>query len=458
MGTWRTALAVLLFAALDVRGAESIQNVLPCGQVGDVGGLAAGTDLTRHTIDLARYPDAVCNDGTPAVFYYGAATTVADQGKWIIFLQGGGSCSGAENCAERWCSINTHFGMDKMTSSLTKPQIRGAGFLAPDARNRFRTWNRVLIHYCSSDLWGGTKANTLTFTTTAGASVEYAIQFRGALIVDAVLDTLRNAGTSTGKRRAASHGVDSVPVADASSSAWPDLDAATHVIFAGSSGGGNGVKNHADYVGAKLRATNPALADYRVVIDGSTPPLTEDFDYAGTTYCEDAPVGCTYEGYTRFVHDFVDVSLRGLRGDQSCEQYHSSREAGSEWVCGDREHVMFKHITSPMFFHQDLQDPVVGEGFVDTKLGTANDFALGVDSVLRNLPVPEEPRGATPGMFTLQCITHEAFTEDTGVFAIRVNGLNYNEVVWNWWSGGQPQQNLATYTGVPGKAPGCPED
>ena len=61
-------------------------------------------------------------------------------------------------------------------------------------------------------------------------------------------------------------------------------------------------------------------------------------------------------------------------------------------------------------------------------------------------------------MFTLQCATREAFATDTDVFLIRVNGLTYNELVWNWWSGAQPQQNLATYTGVPGEAPGCPAE
>lgn len=457
MRTSGGVLAVLLFSAFAAWGAESIQNVLPCGTVGDVGGLGSGTDLIRFAIDNTRFPNARCNDGTPAVFYYGAATTPADQGKWIIFLQGGGSCSSGQNCAERWCSVNTHFGMDKMTSSLTKAQIRGAGFLAPDPRNRFRTWNRVLVHYCSSDLWSGTKESTVTATGLTGGTAEYSIQFRGSYIVDAVLDTLRNASSASGRRRAASHSAGE-PRLDATISPWPDLDSATHVIFAGSSGGGNGVKMNADRVGAKLRAANPALADYRVVIDGSTPPITEDIDYSRTTYCEDGPAGCTYEGYTRLVHDFLDVGLRASRGDQSCIDYHTSREAGSEWICSDREHVLFHHITSPMFLHQDLQDPVVGEGFVESRLGTANDFAIRIDAELRSLPVPHEPRDAAPGMFTLQCQTHEAFTEDTDVFVIRVNGLTYNELVWNWWSGAQPQQNLATYTGVPGKAAGCPPE
>src|SRR6185436_16430442 len=152
-----------------------------------------------------------------------------DRSKWILFLQGGGSCNSGQKCAERWCSIDTNYGMDKMSSSLAKPQIRGNGFLAPDARNHFGTWNRVLIYYCSSDMWSGTHATTAS-ASSGSTTVQYAIQFRGAQIVDAVLDTLRN-HTPVGKRRAVRH--DAV---EPNASDWPDLDDATAVIFAGASG------------------------------------------------------------------------------------------------------------------------------------------------------------------------------------------------------------------------------
>jgi hypothetical protein len=62
-----------------------------------------------------------------------------------------------------------------------------------------------------------------------------------------VLDTLRGAG----KRRAVR------PSADGAGAPWPDLDTTTHVIFAGSSAGGGGVRQNADRVGEKLRAANP---------------------------------------------------------------------------------------------------------------------------------------------------------------------------------------------------------
>jgi hypothetical protein len=448
--TLLAALAVLL-SVRAMAAAEPIANVLPCGTVGSVGGLGAGTDLTRYPLNTARFPNAVCNDGTPGVFYYAPATRVEDQGKWMIFLQGGGGCTSGQDCAQRWCSIDTNYGMDKMTSSLTKPSIRGAGFMAPDSRNRFRTWNRVLIFYCSSDQWGGAKASTVTATAPDGAAVEYSIQFRGSNIVDAVLDTLRNA-TAPGRRRAVRHSFDSAP--EATSSPWPDLDDATDVIFAGSSGGGGGVKNNGDRAGIRLRAANPGL-DYRILIDAATNPDTSQMSYAGTTYCAADPAGCTFESFTRGRYEAIDVALYGNRGDDSCMAYHAGREPGSEWICSDKMHVALHHLTSPFFLHQDLIDPQVSDGFVESGLGTLGDFAVRVDSMLRSLPAPEEPRGGTPGLFTLQCGTHEAFTS-TEVFTIDVNGANYNEIVWNWWRGEQPQQNLVTYSGTATPQPSCP--
>jgi hypothetical protein len=453
-----SVLVMLVFSGFVAAGADSINVALPCGKIGTVGGLGSGTDLTRYTIDTTRFPNALCNDGTPGVFYYAPATRAADEGKWLIFLQGGGACTSGQGCAQRWCSIDSNYGMDKMSSAFSKPQIRGAGFMSPDAENRFGTWNRVLIFYCSSDQWGGSKANTLSATAPGGGSaVQFGIQFRGSQIVESVIDTLRNATPgSSSRRRAVGHG--STGGGGAATSAWPDLDLASHVIFAGSSGGGNGVKNNADRVGQKLRSTNPSLLDYRVLIDAATGPITETYDYSKTTYCAENPSGCTYEDLTRGLYQFVDVDLYANRGDQSCIDYHKAKEAGSEWRCNDKEHVMFHHITSPVFYHQDIQDPQVGGAFVDFGLGTPDDYARGTDAILRNLPVSEEPRGGTPGVFTVQCMTHESFTNNQDVFDIKVNGFSYNQVVWNWWSGTQPQQVFTTYTGTPGKAPGCPPD
>ena len=416
-------LATLLLA-LAATSAAPIQDVLPCGKPGVAGGLAAGTDMHRHAVDTNRYPQALCNDGSPAVFYFAPAAREEDRRKWIVFLQGGGSCGDGQACAERWCSVDSNFGMDKMTSTLTKPSIRAGGFLNPDPRNRFGSWNRVLIHYCSSDGWTGTN------TTNAQASMngetrEYSIHLKGSSIIDAVLDTLRNAG----KRRAVR------PAGDGSGAPWPDLDTAT---FAGSSAGGGGVRQNADRVGEKLRATNPNLVDYRAVIDAISIIRQSDLDPE-------------FETRMQQVWSETEVAFRAARVDASCDAAHP----GEEWRCVENHHAVLHHVTTPFFLRADLQDQLVAGNFVEAGFGSYDEYGATLESQLRNLPMAEEPRGAEPGLFAPQCRHHESFTDNEPVFQVRVDGLSFHDLLWNWWSGAHPQQAIQQFAGA-GAAPGCP--
>ena len=82
------------------------------------------------------------------------------------------------------------------------------------------------------------------------------IHFKGARIIDAVLETLRRS----------SRGRAVLPPGGTAGKAIPDLDAATHVLFAGSSAGGLGANTNADRVAAKLRTTNQSLV-FRVLLE-----------------------------------------------------------------------------------------------------------------------------------------------------------------------------------------------
>ena len=438
-------ISLLLFAAI-VSAAE-LPQVFSCGRQGSVGGLGGGTDLTRFIVDTTQFPDARCNDGTPAIFYYGAATRVADRDKWLIFLQGGGSCTDGQLCAQRWCSVDTNYGMDKMTSSLSRPSIRGDGFLNPDPQNQFGSWNRVLIFYCSSDVWSGNNVRTLSATVGDGTMREYDIRFKGMRIIDAVLDTLRNAGF--GRRRVARHDEKAV-------GPWPDLDDAEAVLFAGSSAGGAGVRANLDRVGTKLKTTNPGL-DYRGVIDASYGTQTEFLDFSRSTFCTNQPsYGCSYESFVRATGEFLHVGMWGAGLEESCERWHATNAPGTEWRCSDHEHVMLHHITTPLFIHQDMQDTQVGGNFVEPGFGTPSDFARRVEEELRTLPAPEEPRGGEPGRHVPQCTDHESFTNDAAAFRVRIDGVSYHDAVWNWWRGVQPIVLVRPFTGTPGRAPECP--
>jgi hypothetical protein len=443
------AAAILAAVCLSASAAESISKALPCAQLGTVGGLGAGTDLTRHVVDNAKFPEAVCNDGTPAVFYYGPYSKPEDRDKWIIFLQGGGSCVDGQSCGERWCSIDTNYGYDKMSTSSSKAQIRGVGFLNPGAENRFGSWNRVLIYYCSSDTWVGTSTRVVT-ASQGNVTREFEIHFKGLRIVDAVLDTLRNSAPGA-RRRIARHDAE-----DAETSPWPDLDNATAVMFAGSSAGGEGARQNLDRVAAKLRNTNPNVV-VRGVIDAIYGTQSATRDFTKSTYCANDPArGCSYETFTKSSHEAIDVDLRDARLEDSCLTWHALNAPGTTWQCADGEHVLWHHVTTPFFLRQDLLDEQIGGSYVDAGFGTPSDYARTVESEFRNPPIPEEPHGATPGFFAPQCTDHESFTSNERVFDTKLAGTSWHDAVWNWWTGAQPQQLIRPYTGTPTRAPECP--
>ena len=446
------AAALLCLSTLSMRGADLLPQVFQCGKQGVAGGLGAGTEMTRITVDVERYPEAICNDRTPAIFYYGRYTKEEDRDKWIIFLQGGGSCTTGQLCAERWCGIDTNYGMDKMSTSLSKPQIRAQGFLSPDARNRFGSWNRVLIFYCSSDGWAGTGTSVVQATVNNVPPREFEIHFKGQRIIDGVLDTLRYAGVHR-KHRAARH--DDSAAAPATLS-WPDLDNAKAVMFAGSSGGGAGVRANLDRVGAKLRATNPNVV-YRGVIDAIYATLSENKNYALSVYCANDPLrGCSYETFTKESRVAIDQALFATVDDASCLQWHTANAPGTEWRCSDGEHVNFHHLSTPFFIRQDLLDESLGSGYVETGFGPGTEYAMRVEQEMRNLPVPEEARGAEPGLFIPQCTDHESFTHDDRVFDVKLAGVSWHDAVWNWWTGAQPQKLIRPFTGKVERAPECP--
>lgn len=438
----RSIVFALLMAASSVQAASLLPQAFTCGTQGTVGGLGAGVELTRYVVDVKRYPQAICNDGTPAIFYYAEATRPEDRDKWLIFLQGGGSCVDGQSCAQRWCSIETAYGMDKMTTSLSKPQIRANGFLTPESQNRFGTWNRVLIFYCSSDTWSGDAVRTVQATLGNGTVRDYDIYFKGSRIIDAVIDTLRNASP---RRRVVRHDVPP----------WPDLDDATDVLFGGASAGGAGVRTQLDRVADKLRASNPD-ADVRGVMDASYLTMSENRDFAHSKFCALDPArGCSYETFAKAARDEIDEKLYGGRGDESCAEYHAAFP-GTDWRCGDGEHVQLNHLSTPFFIHQDLQDENISADYAANGFGTVSDYARTVEDELRNLQVPEEPRGATPGRFVPQCTHHEGFTDDEAVFRVKLAGTSWHDAVWNWWNHAQPQVLVRPFTGTPGRAPECP--
>jgi O-palmitoleoyl-L-serine hydrolase len=125
-------------------------------------------------------PLAVCNDGSPAGFYYSAGS---DPSTWLVFLQGGDWCWDAQSCAVRGAAGTT----SGQVSSLGWPATVSLGgvFDSNALENPFATANKIFVPYCSSDSWIGDVSAAQT-----EAVYGFAWSFRGRRILAAALNLL----------------------------------------------------------------------------------------------------------------------------------------------------------------------------------------------------------------------------------------------------------------------------
>ena len=68
--------------------------------------------LHKQVVVNATERNAVCNDGSPAVYY---TYTNPDSDRWLIYLEGGGSCVSALSCWVRY------FSMHRLMTSKKEP-------------------------------------------------------------------------------------------------------------------------------------------------------------------------------------------------------------------------------------------------------------------------------------------------------------------------------------------------
>ncbi|KAL9959098.1 hypothetical protein ACROYT_G036181 [Oculina patagonica] len=161
-------------------------------------------------------PDAICNDNSRAAFYIRPQS----RKKWVVFFESGGFCASFEDCNERYSNKNsTMF----MTSNILPDEITGRDLLSASKHENptFSEYTHVLVPYCSSDLWLGLKTNPKEpFHFVNDSSVDN-FSFRGHTIFRSVFHDLLQ---------------------------QYNLSDAEEIILSGSSAGGIGVLNHADWV------------------------------------------------------------------------------------------------------------------------------------------------------------------------------------------------------------------
>jgi hypothetical protein len=427
-----------------------ISEALDCGKTASAGGLSGvGPDsndpLAAHFFDPAVFPDALCNDGTPGTLYFRPAQDLAMRDRWVIELMGGGGCRDADSCAARWCSFMTNFGMTQMTSSVAPTRgTDGEGILQEDEPNHpWAGYNHVLVRFCSSDNWSGTARDVVLdgHHPITGAEVRYRIDFLGARILDAVLDTLRQDGVPP-LRWEYGGGVD-----------MPDLDDAVEVVLAGASAGGGGVVRSLDRIAATIAtehcATCPPVV-VRGLVDSSYGVSVATLDFSTSTLCTGGGV-CSYEQLMRQETTTGGHAIWSARMDESCVEWHRTNKPGTEWDCGDTGHVLANHLTTPFFVRQGLSDSLISGNLVESMftvpeggLITPMSFATLTRTQLLALAdvatLAEEGAAVpVPGVFGPLCSKHETLRCDDSTFHTTVTSADTPLAmldVWNNWTAG----------------------
>ncbi|BFF97274.1 palmitoleoyl-protein carboxylesterase NOTUM [Drosophila madeirensis] len=146
---------------------------------GSGSGSHSTTDHSRSLKRAALTNSSItCNDGTHAGFYLRKQPSSK---KWIVFLEGGWHCFDVRSCRARWLRLR-HL----MTSSQWPETRDVGGILSPHAEENpyWHNANHVLIPYCSSDSWSGTRTEPDT------SDRENRWRFMGALILRQVIADL----------------------------------------------------------------------------------------------------------------------------------------------------------------------------------------------------------------------------------------------------------------------------
>ena len=177
--------------------------------------------------------DALCNDGSSAVYYIG----VRDSARWVIFLESGSYCLTRKQCEKRFGSKETKI----LMTSKGMPEVTiGRDLLSINSHENklFHSYSRILIPYCSSDSWMGTQTKSQSPDSPRGPSAKEFI-FSGKIIFQSVIHELLGQFSQEVRE----------------------------IVFAGSSAGAIAVLNHMQWFQSLLSSKNISTK-LSAIVDG----------------------------------------------------------------------------------------------------------------------------------------------------------------------------------------------
>ncbi len=322
---------------------------------------------------------ARCNDGSPPIVWIEPATDPEHADDWVLYLQGGGGCDDQASCEERWCGASDVGGPRHMSSSWSAERRSGDGLFADDPRDPTRAWNKVFLHYCSSDYWVGTAPAPVTLRNGAP---DLSLWFQGHEVLLAQLDAL-DAGARS----------------DDGLAEVPSLADAERVLAVGSSAGGWGLIHHLDLLAERYDG-----AWVRGVVEG-TSGLDRTLLPPDVRYQADLRLDVTVAFVQPIWRPWYEPDCVGV-------------------TCSDTFLLYTEAITTPYVVRHDLRDGHFLE--VQAALGLPEDLSTAMmsDTALRIAELRPDV-----SVLETNCGKHVVTGDGEDYFDLSVDGVSLNDAV-----------------------------
>jgi hypothetical protein len=134
---------------------------------------------------------AVCTDGSPASYYWRAASSAGAETTWLVYLEGGGWCWDTATCDTRCAANPSRCGSATWAETWPSRALSVFPHGLFDAQDaRIADANMVLLRYCTSDAHMG----NVSVVDGAPPALPRVRQHRGAAVVRAMIADLRAKG------------------------------------------------------------------------------------------------------------------------------------------------------------------------------------------------------------------------------------------------------------------------
>jgi len=343
-------------------------------------------------------PSAKCNDGTPAGMWISKDVDLTASSRWLIMLEGGEYCFDSHSCTDRSIRLEGRV-TSAGASTLPFPSDGILSSLEEDNPYWYDA-NRVYLHYCSSDLWMGTRSATESDIIVDGK----AWAFLGNLLLTRSLEYLQTLQERNG-----------------------GLSEATEVLFGGLSAGAVGVAASLPIHAELLEEAAPRATVSYILDSGWLVDVEEDHRLAPVGSCSIA-TNCSLRVIASSVVSAWDAQL-----PSTCPS--TSEDEEDLWTCFYGSYIwasLPQSIVESAYIIELQYDPInLGENGLAHVPETDEELTFAAFIAQTILTELEDANVA--GSFSSACFRKAGIVNSPGWNTNAIQDMSMAEAHQNWY-------------------------